>query len=260
MTHEVEMGRHFSRLAAHYNDLRTTDSEPVDLVADIVGRRQSLRAIDVGCGSGRYDRLLLEALPRIELVCCDINSDMLEQAARHLADAGLGSFQLQCSAADRFTAPPGGYDCILSFNAIHHFDPVAFLAHAGRSIKAGGRVFVYTRLSEQNSDTIWGRYFPGFIQRESRLYDRSQVANWPRFLGRRASMQIVEFRFPRQASLATLLERARNHHYSTFALYPELELRRAIVEFERRLRQEFDDVDRIQWQDGNVMIVLEVPA
>ena len=32
-----------------------------------------------------------------------------------------------------------------------------------------GRLFVYTRLPEHNARSIWGRYFPGFAQRETRL-------------------------------------------------------------------------------------------
>lgn len=117
-------------------------------------------------------------------------------------------------------------------------------------------MFIYTRFRSQNARNIWGRFFPGFSEKETRLYElpelKQVIAGFPELeIG-----EIKYFRFPRVASLDWLLKQARHHHYSTFSLYREDEFRIALEQFEKNLRMHFEDVNRITWVDENVMLVV----
>jgi hypothetical protein len=58
----VTVGGHFERVAAIYELLRTTDEAPVRTISQLLpGRR--ITGLDIGCGTGRYTRLLRAVLP-----------------------------------------------------------------------------------------------------------------------------------------------------------------------------------------------------
>lgn len=251
----TEMYKHFLELSATYNQVRTTDPEPVHYVREVLEHREHIRGADVGCGAGRYDLLLLRELPSLHLTCCDVNEGMLDETARYLNANGASNFQTLRVDASDLRLPVCALDCVFSFNAIHHFDPVVFLERAAKALRSDGYVFVYTRLRSQNARNIWGRFFPRFHDKEDRLYDLSEVEGWAEHLEFLHLEAIRFFRFRRTASLAQLLDKARKKHYSTFSLYAPAEFSRAMEEFQHRLEDHFEDVARIHWVDENVMLV-----
>ena len=249
------MDEHFSGVAATYNELRTTDLEPILFIKDILGGRQSVRAIDVACGGGRYSLLLCQYLPGIELTLNDRNESMLSRAARHLSENGIGNFTTIEADVAHLHLPDDALDAVFTFNAIHHFDPCLFVNKAARALAVGGHLFIYTRLSSQNARSIWGRYFPAFAEKEDRLYRLSDLESCRDSSSSLSPARVTRFRFQRRAPLAQLLHQVRSKHYSTFSLYSAAELNRAVIEFERTLRKRFPDPDWIEWSDENVMIV-----
>ena len=48
---------HFERVAPVYESLRTTDEEPVRTIRQLLPNRP-VTGVDVGCGTGRYSKLL----------------------------------------------------------------------------------------------------------------------------------------------------------------------------------------------------------
>lgn len=249
------MHDHFSKLSASYNYVRTTDHEPVLYIKEKLSGKDRIRGADIGCGGGRYDLLLLEALPGLHLLCGDINEPMVKETICYLEDHGQKNFFARLIDSSGLQLPDNSLDFILTFNAIHHFDPVHFLSQAARAIQNGGYIFVYTRLRSQNVRSIWGRFFPGFREKEGRLYDLPQIDQWS---GRVEFLYLEEirfFQFKRIASLQHLLNQAENRHYSTFCLYSEDECNLALSGFKEEIERHFEDVDRVGWTDENAMIV-----
>ena len=50
---------HFLNLSTSYNELRTTDQEPVLYIGEKLDSKNHIRGADIACGAGRYDLLLL---------------------------------------------------------------------------------------------------------------------------------------------------------------------------------------------------------
>ena len=58
----MTVGGHFERVAAVYESLRTTDEAPVRAISQLLPGRP-VTGLDIGCGTGRYTRLLRAVLP-----------------------------------------------------------------------------------------------------------------------------------------------------------------------------------------------------
>ena len=248
------MPAHFAAGSSVYRDVRTTDEAPVRAIAERLRGQGPIRAADIGCGAGRYDALLFRELPGLHLSLVDASAEMLGQARTFLRARGIIEFETHHAAAEQLSLPPASLDCVFTFNAIHHFDGPALLSATVDAVHEGGRLFIYTRLPDQNERSIWGRYFPDFPDRETRLYEMGDLYRWIADSPGLAFEAATCFRFPRVSTLARLTEQARARHYSTFALYEDGEFETAMAAFERRLRSEFEDPDRIEWCDENILI------
>lgn len=249
------MSDHFSNLSTSYNDLRTTDHEPIQFVRDKLAGNNKMLGADIGCGGGRYGLLLLQNLPGLHLICGDINDAMLEEASCYLKEHNQENFSVQRTDASDLRLPDNELDFIITLNAIHHFDPVLFLNRAEKALKKGGYLFVYTRLKKQNARNIWGRFFLDFKEKEDRLYDLSRIEEWPEQVESLSLEEIRFFRFKRAASLTYLLQQAENKHYSTFSLYTDDEFKEALDVFKQQIASHFPEVERVEWIDENIMIV-----
>src|SRR5260370_6522875 len=75
----VTVGDHFERVAAVYESLRTTDEAPVRRIRQLLPDRP-VTGLDIGCGTGRYSRLLVRLLPDgSRLVASDVSAAMLAE-------------------------------------------------------------------------------------------------------------------------------------------------------------------------------------
>ena len=165
-------GDHFERVAAVYESLRTTDEAPVRTIGQLLPGRP-VTGLDVGCGTGRYTRLLRELLPDGSLlIASDVSAAMLAQLRAASRGHAVGMVPL-LAAAEELPLRTASLDLVTAFNCVHHFDLGRFLAAAARVLQPGGQLFIYTRTPQQNARTIWGRYFPGFTGHEQRLHSQA---------------------------------------------------------------------------------------
>jgi ubiquinone/menaquinone biosynthesis C-methylase UbiE len=251
------MDEHFSMVADKYNELRSTDHEPIQYIRDLLSNRASCVAVDVGCGPGRYALLLLQMIPQLHLICLDRNSNMVAETARLLRAANIDRFEGATANASEFPLGPNSIDAVFTFNAIHHFIMPAFLREARRVLAGDGFIGIYTRLLSQNEATIWGRYFPDFNEVERRLYSLDSIEKAISSIPGLALDTIKVFRFDRVSSLDRLIEKVRAHHYSTFSLYNEQRLEECISEFRNNIMRDFSDTDQIRWSDGNIFLMVK---
>jgi SAM-dependent methyltransferase len=248
------MQEHFRRIAGAYRQLRTRDEAPVLYIRDTFAGRGSIRAVDIGCGAGRYAILFFRHLPKLHLTCVDANERMLEELARYLVKNNITNFDTIHSSVDDLDLEEERFDAVFTFNAIHHFDFQSFLSKAARAIRNGGWIFIYTRTPSQNAETIWGQYFPSFLEKETRLHELAQMESWIRDTFRLRLDAVKTFSYRRRSELDRLLLQARGKHYSTFSLYTDDEFGEAIEAFAGNIRRRYDKSGKVQWFDKNILL------
>jgi SAM-dependent methyltransferase len=244
----VTVEDHFKLVASVYDSLRTTDEAPVRRIRELLPDRPVV-GLDLGCGTGRYSRLLHGMLPDGSLLAAsDVSAAMLaELRAGHDGRAPVVS--LRCTA-EELPFRTASLDLVTAFNSVHHFDLGRFLTEVARALRAGGRLFIYTRTPEQNARTIWGRYFPGFATHEQRLHSEAALRD---AVDRTQGLQLVDtevFSHARSSTPERLRAQAEGRHYSTFSLYQPDELRQAIAVFLARLPG-----PEVSWIDEHLLVV-----
>ncbi len=256
-----DISPHFSQLAKRYGDLRTTDLEPIIYIVrelDSILDLPHIDVADIGCGDGRYSLLFAKCLDgKVRLRCIDNNDSMLETLVTHFNANGVSKFVRVKSDAENLPFGDGSFNCIMTFNAVHHFKLKDFLAEAARVLKDRSLLFIYTRTPEQNSRNIWGRYFPQFCRKETNLYYRDELEQAVSAVPVLKLRTAKEFKYERVASLEHLIERAESRHYSTFYFYSESEFARALDGFKQNIKEHFSNPDEVRWFDENLLVVVE---
>lgn len=252
------MQDHFSLIAPTYKNLRTTDLAPVLHIKERLNHLTTILAADIGCGSGRYQAQLLQHLRgRLHFLCVDYSQTMLRQLTECLTQQNIRAFQPIRASAMNLPVRDTAVDCVLTFNAIHHFEIQAFFREANRVVKDDGYLFIYTRLRSQNRRNIWGTFFPMFALKETRLYEMEELQS--ALAAQTPRLEIFDtrlFRYARRSSLKRLVEQAAHFHYSTFCLYTPSEFKESLEQFKRNVRQHFNDLNNIAWTDENILLVI----
>jgi SAM-dependent methyltransferase len=246
----VTVGDHFERVAAVYESLRTTDEAPVRRIGQLLPDRP-VTGLDIGCGTGRYSRLLRGLLPDgSRLVGSDVSAAMLAQlrAGNHGRAPGVVPLG---STAEELPLRAASLDVVTAFNCVHHFNLGRFLTAVARVLRPDGQLFIYTRTPQQNARTIWGRYFPGFTEHEQRLHSEAAFRDAVRQTDGLTVVAAQTFRHPRSSTAERLRAQAEGHHYSTFSLYTPQELRASIATFLARLPG-----PEVSWTDEHLLVVV----
>ncbi len=246
----MTVGDHFERVAAVYESLRTTDEAPVRRIRQLLPDRP-VTGLDIGCGTGRYSRLLRGLLPDGSLlVASDVSAAMLAELKAGSHGHALGVVPL-LSAAEELPLRTASLDLVTAFNCVHHFDLGRFLTAVARVLAPGGQLFIYTRTPQQNARTIWGRCFPGFTEHEQRLHSEAAFGDAVRRTGGLKVVAAQTFRHRRSSTAGRLRAQAEGRHYSTFSLYPPDELRASIATFLARLPG-----PEVCWVDEHLLVVV----
>jgi ubiquinone/menaquinone biosynthesis C-methylase UbiE len=180
---------------------------------------------------------------------------MLKELEACLIQNHIQKFQIRKSHANKLPLPSNSFDSVFTFNAVHHFAIVEFLNEVVRILKPGGYLFIYTRLRSQNRRNIWGRYFPSFTKKETRLYELEEFKNIVEEVPDLAMEDVRYFKYQRTSSLDHLLQQAQHHHYSTFNYYTDDEFEKSLARFNQNIRRNFSDVEHITWTDENVLLI-----
>jgi 2-polyprenyl-3-methyl-5-hydroxy-6-metoxy-1,4-benzoquinol methylase len=107
-----------------------------DGLADNLDR--GIRALDVGCGSGRAACRLAEAFPNSDFTGYDLCEDAVEAANALAREQGLTNLRFEVRDITHLDEP-GSYDLVTAFDVVHdQKDPVAVLANIHSVLKPGG--------------------------------------------------------------------------------------------------------------------------
>jgi len=246
---KVTVGDHFERVAAVYESLRTTDEAPVRAIGQFLPDRP-VTGLDIGCGTGRYSRLLRGLLPDGSLLAAsDVSASMVAELKAARDGHAPGVVPLR-AAAEKLPLRAASLDLVTAFNCVHHFDLGRFLAAVARVLRPDGQLFIFTRTPQQNARTIWGRYFPGFTEHEQRLHSETALRDAVRRTGGLTVVATQTFRHPRSSTAARLTAQAEGRHYSTFSLYTPEEFRASIATFLDRLPG-----PEASWVDEHLLVV-----
>lgn len=252
------MYSHFLHIAPKYRELRTTDLGPIIHITNKMQNFEKIHAIDIGCGGGRYSLRFLQHMgEKCHLFCSDNNSGMLRQLSGYFMENNIKNFTPLQNDAHKIPLRTDSLDCVISFNAIHHFSLAVFLREASRVLKNNGKLFIYTRLQDQNANTIWGMHFPSFNNKENRLYELEDLKSAFEKDPNLNINSVKVFEHKRIYPLEKLVEQAKNHHYSTFKFYKKGEFRKSLHQFVQNVLNHYHDLDKITWKDQNTLLVVE---
>ena len=251
---EQKINNHFSKIASKYKNLRTTDIDHIQYIINRLSKKSGITMADIGCGDGRYSIELLRCLKDdCYLHCIDYNENMIKYLKNYLIDNSILNFCARPGDASKLPLESDSMDCIVTFNAIHHFDLQRFFSEVYECLKDDGQVFIYTRLRNQNSRNIWGQHFPLFAEIENRLYEFDELKHNIE----KTDMKIKHtrvFGHSRISNMSRLVEKAQNNHYSTFDLYSNDTFEKSLEMFQQNIRDSFEDLENIKWQDENILL------
>jgi len=244
---------HFSTIASKYRAVRTTDTGPILYIKNRLDGKSGISIADVGCGDGRYSLELIKCFgDKCYLHCIDSNENMLKYLKDYLTEQNAMNFCVRPGDANKLPLENNSMDCIVTFNAIHHFDIQKFLGEVFGCIKENGYLFIYTRLRNQNSRNIWGKYFPLFNEMENRLFELDELKNHFQEADLKIHSSKV-FGYSRTSSLERLVEQAKNKHYSTFEFY-DGKFGNYLDEFRKNIQRNYEDMDNVTWHDENILL------
>jgi ubiquinone/menaquinone biosynthesis C-methylase UbiE len=134
MEHKVDyepIAKNFDQRYRDYSFAGTRRT--IDAIAQ---RRPGLRALEVGCGTGRWLSLLRDQAAIVSGL--DGSANMLQRARERLPGADL-----RHGSAEHLPWPAASFDLVLCNNALHHFpDKRGFMKEAARVLAPEGELLV----------------------------------------------------------------------------------------------------------------------
>lgn len=147
-----EIIRHFNEAARDEENFPSTIDPRiyhVQLILEYFGDLNGKRVLDVGCGKGRFARVLGERYPQASIVAFDLAEAMLHHISRHVPGG------LSPCGGSMTTLPfrTGAFDCVYATESLEHaVDIAAAVGEMCRALKPGGRLVIIDKNAEQ-----WGR-------------------------------------------------------------------------------------------------------
>jgi ubiquinone/menaquinone biosynthesis C-methylase UbiE len=143
-----EIRRSFEDAAAdeeHFPSTIDPRIEHVRFVLETLGELGRGRALDAGCGKGRFARIVHEHNPEAVVVAMDLAESMLR-----FADPALGRVAGSLVA---LPFPDGAFDAVYATESLEHaVDTEAAVAELCRVLKPGGRLAIIDKNAEH-----WGK-------------------------------------------------------------------------------------------------------
>jgi ubiquinone/menaquinone biosynthesis C-methylase UbiE len=143
-----EIVQHFDDAAADEENFPSTIDPRiyhVQLILEYFGDLNGKRVLDVGCGKGRFARVLQERYPGASLVGFDLSEVMLGFVPKGIAPCAGSMTALPFASAQ--------FDCVYATESLEHaVDIEGAISEMCRVAKPGGRIVIIDKNIEQ-----WGK-------------------------------------------------------------------------------------------------------
>jgi len=122
---------------------REAEEDPARLI-ELLRVKPGQTVLDLGCGSGYHARRLSRVVgPKGEVLCVDLQPEMLTIAQQHAEEAGLSNIRFVRGSTDGIPVRTGSVDVALMVDVYHELsEPVAMLRDLRRVLAADGRAAV----------------------------------------------------------------------------------------------------------------------
>ncbi len=113
------------------------------IAARVIDGRESLRVLDVGCGSGQLALLLAQRPEVTEVVGVDLSGSLIEHARQTAEESGSNARFYQVDAAE-MPLPDGEFSVVVSTLSLHHWErPIDVLREIRRVLTPDGKAFIF---------------------------------------------------------------------------------------------------------------------
>ena len=138
-----------SRLAQHYDRLanaydrrwRAYIQQTLERALDVLKLSGRERVLDVGCGTGEFERMAMNRFPQLSITGIDVAPQMIAVARDKLADAPRVSFQV--AQAEGLPFDQEEFDVVICANMLHHVrEPRWALQECARVLRPSGSCVV----------------------------------------------------------------------------------------------------------------------
>jgi ubiquinone/menaquinone biosynthesis C-methylase UbiE len=160
-----------------YDTARRLSTEARELfslaIAEHLGPGPIGRVLDLGCGTGRFSRLLRDVLST-SVCALDASADMIGAAARQPDRRRIRFVRGHAEALPLGTAT---MDAAFTAMVYHHIaDKDAALGECARVLRPAGRLLIYTPTREALHSFLWMRFFPTAVRIDTeRMPSRPQL-------------------------------------------------------------------------------------
>ncbi|MBI4357997.1 MAG: methyltransferase domain-containing protein [Candidatus Omnitrophica bacterium] len=142
MGEENRVRERYDHLAEKY-DLRWRDyiSSTLNFLKRWMNVKGTEKILDVACGTGTLEQLLVKDYPKQNISGVDISEKMLAVAGHKLGASPNVTFSK--AAASRVPFPEAHFDLVVCANSFHFFDdPARSLNEMKRVLKTAGRIII----------------------------------------------------------------------------------------------------------------------
>lgn len=151
----------------------------VRLIVEYFGALAGKRLLDVGCGKGRFARILLEENPGVEVWGLDISEEMLKFVPKEI--------QTRAGSMTELPFADGHFDCVYATESLEHAVAIdRAVAEMCRVLKPGGRLVIIDKNAEHAGrleTPAWEKWFhrgelEKLLRRDCRVVSSKFISYW----------------------------------------------------------------------------------
>lgn len=128
---------------------------PLDYVVAKLQGRRSARMLSLGCGAAGLELMIAEQVPALQIVCVDVNSELLGRAQRAAEQRMLQRVEFEQADLNRIKLPWEKFDLVFCHASLHHLIELEHVAEQIRHTLVSGGLLVLVEIVTRNGYRMW---------------------------------------------------------------------------------------------------------